>query len=159
GIGLFPDFDFQSSPAGSADAAHRNIYKAARHDIARAIIWKIDLKSGNLAGKIDVAGGGQITDIAFAPAGDVAYAVDARANGAYVFRAARGQGGNAATVFAAVSAAGPGGANPGAPCSGTAESVTAEDPFILPPQARLVPTHGMEPLDAVTQQPVATGLE
>src|SRR5262249_32942339 len=58
-----------------------------------------------------------------------------------------------------VSASGSGGANPGGACSSSADDVVPEAPYVLPPQARLVPTAGMEPLDAVTHLPVATGLE
>src|SRR5262249_41497913 len=36
GIALFPDFTFKSSPEGEGGFAHRNIYKAAFHDIARS---------------------------------------------------------------------------------------------------------------------------
>jgi hypothetical protein len=159
GIGLFPDFDFQSNPAGEGAAAHRNIYKPARHDIARGVVWKIDLASGALAGKIDVSGGGSISGIAFSSDGTVAHLVDLLANGYYALSTQRGQGGNPSAVFGPVSAAGPGGASPGAACSGSGDDVVPEDGSILAPQARLVPTGGMQPLDAVSLMPVDTGLE
>src|SRR5262249_54197244 len=69
GVALFPDLDFQSNSAGEGQAAHRNLYKAGVHDIARSIVWKIDLASGESRGKLDVGGGGSIVGIAFAPQG------------------------------------------------------------------------------------------
>jgi len=100
GVGLFP-FDFQSNPAGEHDNARRNIYKPARHDIARGAIWKLDLGSGQVRARLDLAGGGSISALTFSASGDVAYAVDLMANGYYVFNTARGEGANAATLFGA----------------------------------------------------------
>ncbi len=159
GIGLFPDLTFASSPSGEGAAARRNIYKPALHDIARAAVWKIDLQSGRQVGKVDIVGGGTVGGLAFSADGTVAHAVDILSNGYYVFRAERGQGSNPGTVFDRVSRFGPGGAEPGQPCTGTADDTTAEDAYILPPQARLVPTGGMNPLAADTLQPIDTGLE
>src|SRR5262249_14229557 len=159
GVGLFPSLDFQSNPAGEHDNARRNLYKPARHDIARAAVWKLDLGSGQVRTRLDLAGGGSISALAFSAAGDVAYAVDVMANAYYVFSTARGESGNAATLFGAVAAFGPGGAQPDKPCSSIATDVVPEDPHLLPPQARLVATGGMQPLDAGTLLPADTGLE
>ena len=159
GVGLFPSLDFQSNPAGEHDNARRNLYKPARHDIARAAVWKLDLGSGQVRTRLDLAGGGSISALAFSAAGDVAYAVDLMANAYYVFSTARGESGNAATLFGAVAAFGPGGAQPDKPCSSIATDVVPEDPHLLPPQARLVATGGMQPLDAGTLLPADTGLE
>ena len=156
---LFPDLDFQSSPAGEGSAAHRNIYKAGFHDLARSAIWKIDLASGTPAARLDVAGGGEIASLAFSADGTVAYAADMLANGFFAFRTARGNGANAASLFGDVSAAGPGGADAAAPCTGDPFATAPEDGHVLAPQARLVPTGGMNPLDAVTLTPVDTGLD
>jgi DNA-binding beta-propeller fold protein YncE/cytochrome c peroxidase len=159
GIGLFPLLDFQSNPAGEGQFARRNIYKPEFHDIARAAIWKIDLASGESRGRLDVTNGGSIAGLAFAPDGTAAYAVDQMANGFYVFSTARGAAGNAQTLFGSVSTHGPGGADPGTACTGDPDATSPEDPFVLAPQARLVPTGGMNPLDATTLLPVDTGLE
>src|SRR5262249_25853583 len=143
---LFPDLDFQSNPAGEGEAAHRNIYKAGLHDLARSAIWKIDLGSGEPVTRLDLTGGGEISALAFSANGTVAYATDMLANGFYVFAPARGPGGGA-PLFGPVSAYGPGGADPAAACTADPQATSGEDPFINEPQARLVPTGGMNPLD------------
>jgi YVTN family beta-propeller protein len=158
GVGLFPDFDFQSNPAGEKEKGHRNIYKPALHDIARAAIWNIDLASGKPLDRLDL-GGATVSALAFSSAGDAVYAVDLMANGYYVFSTGRGQGTNAATVFGPVAAFGTGGAQSGSACTSNANDTAPEDAYILSPQARLVPTVGMEPLDAMSLMPVDTGLE
>jgi YVTN family beta-propeller protein len=159
GIGLFPSLDFQSNPAGEGEFARRNLYKPGFHDVARAAIWRIDLASGTVRARLDVANGGQIVGLAFSSDGATAYAVDQTANGFYAFSTARGASGNPASLFGPVAANGPGGATPAGACTGRADDVVAEDPFLLGAQARLVPTGGMLPLDAATLVPVDTGLE
>src|SRR5262249_48450505 len=115
GIALFPHLTFQSSAEGEGGFAHRNIYKAAFHDIARSVIWKLDLGSGAQKGAIDLAGGGAVGGIAFSSDGNVAYAVDLMANGFYVFHADRGEGANPGSVFRPGAAGGAGGGGPAAP--------------------------------------------
>jgi YVTN family beta-propeller protein len=159
GARLFPQLDFQSNPAAEGDAARRNVYRAALHDVARSLVWKIDLASGAVVGKVDVDRGGMVAALGFSADGRIAYAVDLMFNSLHLFRTERGQGGNPGTIFGAVSAFGPGGADPTRPCTGTATDLAPEDPFILAPQAQLVPAHGMEPLDAATHAPIDTGLE
>jgi YVTN family beta-propeller protein len=159
GIALFPALDFQSNPPGEGDFARRNIYKPAFHDVARAAIWRIDLATGESRGRLDVANGGQVSGLAFSADGTVAYATDQIANGFYVLSTARGSGGNPSSLFGPVARKGPGGVARDTPCSWEPDDVDAEDPHLLPPQARLVPTGGMNPLDATTLTPVATGLE
>jgi DNA-binding beta-propeller fold protein YncE len=158
GIGLFPDLTFAANP-GEGVPAHRNIYKPALHDIARSAIWKIDLGSGDPVVRLDLVGGATVNGIDFSPARDTAYAVDLIANAFYVFSTGRGAPGNAATLFGPVSAFGTGGADPTKPCTGDAQALAAEDPYILVPQARLVTTGGMDPLDDAAHLPVETGVE
>ena len=159
GTGLFPALDFQSNPAGEGDAARRNIYKPAFHDIARAVIWKIDLASGEPRGRLDVDGGGNVVGLAFSADGATVYAVDQMANGFYAFSTARGANGNPASLFGRVAQKGTGGVAPGTACGWRADETDAEDPYVLAPQARLVPTGGMLPLDAIALTAVATGLD
>src|SRR5262249_49252349 len=159
GWGPPPALHFQPTPAGEHDNARRNLYKPARHDIARAAVWKLDLGSGQVRTRLDLAGGGSISALAFSAGGDVAYAVDLMANAYYVFNTGRGESGNAATLFGAVAAFGSGGAQPDKPCTSIATDVVPEDPHLLAPQARLVATGGMQPLDAATLLPADTGLE
>jgi DNA-binding beta-propeller fold protein YncE len=156
---LFPDLDFQSNPAGEGERARRNIYKAGFHDLARSVIWKFDLSTGAVTTRLDVASGGQVAGLSFSPDGGIAYAVDLLANGFYAFRTGRGDGTNAGSIFGDGSAFGPGGADATAPCTGDPGAIAPESGHILPPQARLVPTGGMNPLDAVTLAPVDTGLD
>jgi len=157
--GIFPKLDFQSNPAGEGDNGHRNIYKPAFHDIARAAVWKIDLASGESRGRLDVDNGGQISGLAFSSDGATAYAVDQMANGFYAFSVARGANGNPASLFGRVARKGPGGAAPSTPCGWQADETDPEDAYLLAPQARLVPSGGMNPLDATALTPVATGLD
>jgi YVTN family beta-propeller protein len=159
GIGLFPSLTFESNPAGEGDNARRNIYKPAFHDIARAAIWKIDLATGESRGRLDVANGGQVSGLAFSADGAVAYAVDQMANGFYAFSTARGANGNPAGLFGSVARKGPGGVAPGTACGSQADDVDPETPYLLAPQARLVPSGGMNPLDAAALTPVGTGLD
>jgi YVTN family beta-propeller protein len=159
GIALFPALDFQSSPAGEGELARRNIYKPGFHDVARAAIWRIDLATGESRGRLDVGNGGSVSGLAFSADGTIAYAVDQMANGYYVFSTARGTGGNPASLFGPVARKGAGGVTPGAACSSQPDDVDPEDPHLRAPQARLVPTGGMNPLDAATLTPLATGLD
>jgi YVTN family beta-propeller protein len=159
GIALFPALDFQSNPAGEGDFARRNLYKPAFHDIARAAIWRIDLASGALRGRLDVANGGSVSGIAFSADGGTAYAIDEMANGFYAFSPTRGTNGNPASLFGPVANKGPGGVAPATACSWQSDDVTAEDPYLVAPQARLVPSGGMNPLDASALTPVTTGLD
>ena len=159
GTGLFPDFDFHSNPAGEGTPAHRNIYKPAFHDIARAGVWKLDPTSGASLGKLAVVGGATVSSIAFSADGTIAYTADLMANAFYAFRTDRGSGANPSALFGPVSQHGPGGVMPGGACTGNAQDVTPEDPYVLAPQARLVATGGMEALDATALTPVNTGVE
>ncbi|MGH7893923.1 MAG: YncE family protein [Candidatus Binatia bacterium] len=159
GIALFPMLDFQSNPTGEGDNARRNIYKPAFHDIARAVIWKIDLASGESRGRLDVDNGGRIVGLAFSSDGTTAYAVDEIANGLYAFATSRGANGNPASLFGRVARKGAGGVAPGTACGWQPDETDPEEPHILAPQARLVPTGGMNPLDALTLTTVATGLD
>ena len=159
GTGLFPDLDFQSNPAGEGPPAHRNIYKPALHDIARAVVWKLDPATGDTVGKVDVAGGGTVGTIAFSTDGLIAYTADLMANAFYAFRTDRGQGSSPSAVFGPIAAKGPGGLDPNAACTGDGHDTMPEDLNVGTVQARLVPTGGMEPLDASALTPVNTGLE
>jgi YVTN family beta-propeller protein len=159
GARLFPDLDFQANPPGVPEAARRNVYRAGLHDIARSVLWKIDLATGEVVGKIDIDRGATVAAIAFSDDGRIAYTTDLIFNSFHVFRTERGQGRNPATVFGRVSAFGPGGANPAAACTGRADDLADEDPYVLSPQAQLVPIGGMEPLEAATLTPAATGVE
>lgn len=159
GIALFPDLLFGSSPEGEGGFARRNIYKPGLHDIARAVIWKLDLASGVQKGAIDLAGGGAVGDIAFSTDGNVAYAVDLMANAYSVFHADRGENGNPVSVFGPVAAGGEGGASPATPCTGKGTETVGEDPYLLAPQARLVPSGLMDPLSATDLTFLPTGVE
>jgi YVTN family beta-propeller protein len=159
GIALFPKLDFQSNPAGEGPNGHRNIYKPAFHDIARGVIWRIDLASGDSRGRLDVDSGGGIVGLAFSPDGTTAYAVDEMANGYYVFSTGRGANGNPSSLFGRVAQKGQGGVAPGTGCGYQADETDPEDPYLLAPQARLVASGGMLPLDATALTPIATGLE
>jgi YVTN family beta-propeller protein len=159
GIALFPSLDFQSNPTTDPAAGHRDIYKPGFHDIARAVIFRIDLASGESRGRLDVANGGSITGLAFSSDGTIAYAVDGMANGFYAFSTARGASGNPSSLFGPVARKGPGGVAPATGCGWQPDEVDPEDPYLLPPQGRLVPTGGMNPLDATALTPVATGLD
>jgi len=159
GTALFPSLDFQSNPAGEGDLARRNIYKPAFHDIARAAIFRIDLASGESRGRLDVANGGNVSGLAFSADGAVSYATDSMANGFYVFSTSRGTAGNPSSLFGPVARKGPGGVAPGTACSSLSDDVDPEDAYVVAPQARLVPTGGMNPLDATALTPVPTGLD
>ncbi len=81
GVALFPLLDFQSNPAGEGDFARRDLYKPGSHDIARAVVWKIDLASGDSRGRLDVANGGNVPGLAFSADRTPAHAGHEIANG------------------------------------------------------------------------------
>ena len=84
-------------------ALSRNLYKASFHDITRFAIYKLDLGSGAVVGKIDVDEANQGTDLAFSSDGTTAYTVDMFFNSFHLFDTQRGQDGNPTTLFASVS--------------------------------------------------------
>lgn len=141
---------FESFPRGNGTAGvKRNLYKASFHDITRFVIWKLDLASGTVVGKIDVDEANQATDLAFSADGKLAYVVDQMFNSFHVFNTRRGQDGNPATLFAPVARDGKFGAHPGTPCDGDAlGSVTGEGPFLagFEPQAQITPITGGDPI-------------
>ena len=108
GSGMFPWVEYKSFPDGGAV---RNIYKPSFHDIIRFGIYKVDINSGNVVGKIDVDEAANASDIELAADGHEAYVVDLNFNSYHIFNTARGQGGDPTTLFAPVSTFGPGGAN------------------------------------------------
>ena len=113
GSSMFPWVEYKPFP----DAGNiRNVYKSSFHDIIRFGIYKVDLGSGNVVGKVDVDEANNATDIEFSPDGTVAYVVDLMFNSYHIFNTLRGQGGDPTTVFAAVSSNGPGGADPTKGC-------------------------------------------
>ena len=130
-------------PGGTCEATStaesRNLFKAAWEDITRMAIYKIDLGTGAVAGKLDIDAGNNGTDIVFSADGSTAYSVDQFLHSLHIFNTARGQGANPGSVFASVSAKGPGGADPSQPCSGDPFDTVPEDPFILTPQVQIVP--------------------
>ena len=87
GSALFPWAQFAPFPAG---AAVRNVYKASFHDITRFGIYKLDLGSGNVVGKIDIDEANNATDIEFSPDGRVAYVVDLMFHSYHVFNTRAG---------------------------------------------------------------------
>jgi DNA-binding beta-propeller fold protein YncE len=156
GAALFPWVEFAPFPQGGAV---RNVYKSSFHDITRFGLYKVDLGSGNVVGKIDVDEANNATDIELSADGRVAYVVDLMFNSYHVFNTARGQNGNPTTLFAAVSSNGPGGANPEAGCISEAlRSVTGEGRFRMAPQAQITPIDGYDPVDP-NFAPVQTGVE
>jgi len=156
GSALFPWVQFTSFPQGGAV---RNVYKASFHDITRFGLYKVDLGSGNVVGKIDVDEANNATDIELSADGRVAYVVDLMFHSYHVFNTSRGQNGNPTTLFAAVSTNGPGGAKPETGCIAEAlRSVTGEGPFRVAPQAQITPIDGYDPVDP-SFAPVKTGVE
>ncbi len=157
GAALFPAVQFTPFPPRSG--ANRNIYKASFHDITRFGIFKLDGTTGARVGKIDVDEANNATDIEFSADGRVAYVVDLMFNSYHVFNTRRGQDGDATTLFASVSAFGPGGADPNAECQSDAlAAVRSEAPFRLAPQAQISVIEGYDPVDAQWNV-VNTGLE
>jgi len=139
---------FDSFPrGGTAAGKSRNIYKPSFHDVIRSTIWKLDLTSGDIVGKIDIDEGTQATDIEFSADGTRAYVVDQMFHSYHVFNTQRGQGTNPATVFAAVSSNGPFSADPSLPCEGDAlGKVANEAPHRLPPQVQIAPIDAGDPI-------------
>ena len=132
------DCDGGDCKAGFA-AISRNLYKASFHDITRFAISKIDLATGAVVGKVDIDEANQGTDLVFSADGLAAFVVDQFFNSLHVFNAHRGQNGDPTTVFAGPSRFGPGGTSPTQDCTGGSFLTGSETPFILPPQAQLVP--------------------
>ncbi len=156
GAGLFPWAEFAPFPAGGAV---RNVYKSSFHDITRFGIYKVDLGSGNVVGKIDIDEANNATDIELSADGRAAHVVDLMFNSYHVFNTARGQNGNPTTLFSSVSSNGPGGADPAAPCISEAlRSVTSEADYRMAPQAQITPIDGYDPVDPALN-PVNTGVE
>src|SRR5262249_51938748 len=156
GAALFPWAEFAPFPQGGAV---RNVYKASFHDITRFGLYKVDLGSGNVVGKIDVDEANNATDIELSADGRVAYVVDLMFHSYHIFNTARGQNGSPTTLFAAVSSNGPGGANPAAGCIPEAlRSVTGEGRFRMAPQAQITPIDGYDAIDTNFAS-VNTGVE
>ncbi len=66
GSSMFPWVEYKPFP----DAGNiRNVYKSSFHDIIRFGIYKVDLGSGNVAGKVDVDEAANASDIEFSPDG------------------------------------------------------------------------------------------
>ena len=155
---------FESFPRGNDSLAiKRNVYKASFHDITRFVIWKLDLGTGEIVGKIDVDEANNATDLAFSADGTSAYAVDLMFNSYHVFNTQRGQGPgclnggdacNPGTLFAPVAKFGPFGQNPDLPCDHDAlGSVTGEGPYRLPPQAQITPIDAGDPVRVLQAAP------
>jgi DNA-binding beta-propeller fold protein YncE len=156
GSSMFPWVQYKPFPdAGTI----RNVYKSSFHDIIRFGIYKVDLGSGNVAGKVDVDEAANASDIELSPDGRVAYVVDLMFNSYHIFNTLRGQGGNPTTVFAAVSSNGPGGADATKGCISEAlRSVKSEAPFRMAPQSQITTIDGYDPID-VNFAAVNTGVE
>jgi DNA-binding beta-propeller fold protein YncE len=141
--------DDDCKPSGTCAAGFtalsRNLYKVSFHDVTRFAIFKLELASGAVVGKVDVDEANQPTDIVFSSDGTAAVVVDEFFNSFHVFNTARGQGGDPTTVFASPSRFGPGGVLPGGDCQGGAFNTSSELPFTLPPQVQIVPI-GADPL-------------
>ncbi|HEV7734774.1 MAG TPA: hypothetical protein VGR62_21570 [Candidatus Binatia bacterium] len=156
---LFPWVQYSPFPAGGGG---RNVYKASFHDITRFGIFKVDVASGNVVGKIDIDEANNATDIDLSADGRVAYVVDVMFNSYHVFNTTRGQGASPTTLFAAVSSNGPGGANPQNGCvPEPLRSVSSERDFRLAPQAQISVLDPINPVKLVgdTFRPVSTGVE
>jgi hypothetical protein len=159
---LFPWVQYAPFPESGGS---RNVYKSSFHDITRFGIYKIDVASGNVVGKVDVDEANNATDIELSADGRVAYVVDLMFNSYHIFNTLRGQGGDPTTLFAPVSANGPGGANPDRGCiSAALQSVTSERDYRLAPQAQISVLDPINPVELVdpntnTFAPVSTGVE
>jgi DNA-binding beta-propeller fold protein YncE len=153
---------FESFPRGNADAAKkRNVFKTSFHDVIRFVIWKVDLGSGEVVGKIDIDEASQATDMTFSADGTIAYVVDQMFHSYHVFNTLRGQDGNAATLYRPVSRFGPFGAQPNEPCVADAlGSVSSEAPFRLDPQVQIAPIETGDPIKVFAASPtVGTPVE
>jgi DNA-binding beta-propeller fold protein YncE len=156
GAGMFPWVQYKAFPDGGAV---RNIYKPSFHDIIRFGIYKIDVGSGNVVGKIDVDEAANASDIELSADGGAAYIVDLNFNSYHILNTARGQGGDATTAFAPVSTFGPGGADASKGCIPQAlTSVTSEAPFRKEPQSQITTIDGYDPIDQAFAS-VNTGVE
>ena len=141
---------FESFPRGNAPAGlQRSLFTASFRDIARAVIWKLDVASGAVVGKLDLDGASNATDLAFSADGTIAYVVDQMLHSLYVFNTRRGQDGNPATLFASVAKSGPFGADPSQPCDGDPASVVDEAPFVLSPEVRITAARAGDPVQLV----------
>jgi len=157
---------FESFPRGNGVAAMgRNVYKPSFHDVIRFVIWKVDLATGDIVGKIDIDEASQATDMTFSADGRIAYVVDQMFHSFHVFNTLRGQDGNATTLYRPVSRYGPGGAQPEDPCVADAlGSVASEAPFRLDPQVQIAPIETGDPIKVfaaspTTGSPVETGVD
>jgi hypothetical protein len=140
-------------------SSSRNKYKASFHDITRFGIFKLDAADGHVVGKLDIDEANNATDIEFSADGATAYVVDVMFNSYHVFNAKKGQGSDVTTLFAAPSSFGPGGADPTMACIANAlQSVTAEGPFRMSPQAQITVIDGYNPIDPALTV-VSTGVE
>src|SRR5262249_48017334 len=145
GAAMFPWVKYAVFPDGGAT---RNVYKASFHDIIRFGIYKVDLGSGNVVGKVDVDEAANASDIELSPDGSVAYVVDLMFNSYHVFNTARGQNGNPTTAFGSPSSYGPGGVDPNKGCIPEAlRSVTNEGNFRMAPQSQITTIDGYDPVD------------
>lgn len=161
GAELFPDAPFLEDPPNQSPLAFsRNLYKASFHDITRHAIWKIDLATGTVAGKIDIDEAANANQLVFSPDGGRAYNVDLTFNSYHVFDTARGQDGNPTTIFGNPNRFGPGGGDPSVACSGAPLSEqTPEGPFIIPPQAGVDTISGYDLSLKSTLDAALTGVE
>jgi hypothetical protein len=139
----------------------RNVFKASFHDIIRSAIWKIDLGTGAIVGKIDIDEGSQATDIVFSNDGTTAYVVDQMFHSFHVFNTKRGQDGNPGTLFSGQSKFGPFGIEPDKGCiSDALGSIGPESPHRLPPQVQIVAISSGDPIRATKGLPsVGTKVE
>lgn len=155
---------FESFPRGDDSLAiKRNVYKSSFHDITRFVIWKLDLDTGQVVGKIDIDEANNASDLTFSTDGTAAYAVDLMFNSYHVFNTERGQGAgclagggacNPGTLFAPVAKFGPFGQSPDLPCDADAlGSVTGEGPHRLAPQAQITPIDAGDPVRVARAAP------
>jgi DNA-binding beta-propeller fold protein YncE len=162
GARLFPLIDFAPFPPERrfpGASAARDKYTASFHDITRFAIFKLDVTTGTVIGKIDVDQANNATDIEFSADGTTAYVVDQMFNSVHILSTRRGQGSDVTTVFASPSAFGPGGADPRASCVPQAlEPIVPEAPFRVAPEAELTVIIGHDPVDPQFQA-VATGVD
>src|SRR5262249_3282719 len=156
GAAMFPWVRYKVFPDGGGT---RNVYKASFHDIIRFGIYKVDLGSGNVVGKVDVDEAANATDIELSADGRVAYVVDLNFNSFHIFNTARGQGSNPTTLCSQPSPNGPGGISPDKACIPEAlRSVGSEGPFRMVPQSQITTIDGYDPVDP-TFSVLNTGVE
>jgi hypothetical protein len=156
GAHLFPLARFTAFPE---EGISRNVYRPSFHDVIRLGIVKLDATSGKPIGKLDFDEAGNASDIEMSPDGTTAYVVDLTFNTYHVLNTKKGQGSDVTTLFAAPSAFGPGGADPGQACVQDAlRPITSEAPFRMTPQAQITTIDGYNPFDA-SATAVATGVD